>query len=211
MSNEYGISTRVCEECGEDLPLTATVFDRDNHDELGFKRICKRCRSVTRQKKEDQKLDERLQRFDKATIVALEKAIDQGTSVPHMAEIWEQVISLLGGVGGFAGHIVAQMMATPLGKKERTAMLSMLIKLGDTVTKSGVATVPMDMLTDEDLERMHKTQLQMLLNNQKAVAESYKLLDDHTKKEELRHQQIQAKFVQLQQQDEIERAQEDAP
>lgn len=211
MNNRFGISTRTCEECGQELPLTATVFDRDNHDELGFKRICKQCRSLTRQKKEDQKLDERLQRFDNATMVALEKAIDEGTSVPHMAEVWEKVISLLGGVGGFAGHIVAQMMATPLGKKERTAMLSMLIKLGDTVTKSGVATIPMDMLTDEDLERMHKTQLQALLNNQNAMAEPYKLLEEHSNKQEAKQKKMQAQFVKWQQEDEIERAQEDSP
>lgn len=169
--DEFGLAMRDCDSCGMSLPLTATMFDRDNSDAQGFKRICKQCRSEQRQKRADKELDERITQFDKKSLALLDRAVAEGSDIPHIGEIFENVIRLVGGVGGFAGHLVAQMLATKIGSKERSAILKLIVTMAERVTESGVATVRLDMLTDEDLEKLHRKKLELLLGQSKVIAE----------------------------------------
>lgn len=144
---------RTCRTCGQSLPLNANMFDRDNADEMGFKWVCKMCRSLKEKQKEDVEFDERITKFDKNSFKLLETMLATGADVPHHAEIFQEIIRVMGGVSGVAGHFMAQFLGSKLGTRERTNLLSMLFKMSEKVTDSGAAVIPLEMLTDEDLEK----------------------------------------------------------
>lgn len=156
---------RQCRKCLEELPLNANMFDRDREDSLGFKHICKMCRSFETQEKEDREMDERLSRFDEQSMKLLGNLMDSGTAVPHHRELFEAILQVMGGVAGVAGHFMTQLLASKLGSKERTALLSMLFKMSEKVTDTGTTTIDYEMMSDADLERARLELLKQCLGN----------------------------------------------
>ena len=174
------IVERTCDTCSMPLPLNANYYDRDNADEQGFKRVCKACRSKQKQDTDDRVIDERLKRFDAVSIRLLETALDSGSMVPHHAEIFQELVRIFGGVSGYAGHFMSHFLATQIGSGQRTKMFALMQKMSEKVTESGVATVPLEMLSDEDLDRMHKQQLMNLLRQAEKVKKIKDIARDDT-------------------------------
>lgn len=157
------ISTRVCDTCDTELPLTATIFDRDRDDPEGFFHTCKMCRSHKRKREEEADVDERILKFERQSMGLLEKTLDAGTDVPHQAELFQEIIKVFGGVGGFAGHTMAQYLSAKRGGSERTKILSLVLRMADRVSESGLATIPVEMLSDDELNEQHAKMLRKLL------------------------------------------------
>jgi hypothetical protein len=138
--------------CAAILPLTPDHWDVDASRADGFRRICKKCRALARELKKSQTLDKAIKKLDRATSRALSLAQNGGTDVPHMAETFEHLMRLLGGVQGFSRHVIANMMAAAPGSQTRERILNSILKLNMAVTEEGATVMPTD-LTDADLER----------------------------------------------------------
>ena len=152
-----------CDTCGEDLPLDASHFDRKHDTPTGFRTTCKVCRAENRRNnglqakspglnKTEKELDEQLEKLEGDSVQLL-KAFTPGASsrVPHTAEMWESVARIFGGADGLARHIYSNYLAAGVGSVKRIGILSQAIKLGMEVTRSGDATKPIDMMTDDEL------------------------------------------------------------
>jgi len=174
VSDEVQLVTRVCQKCKMELPLNAMTFDRDKGDALGFKRICKTCRSTEAKRDLAKGIDEKLKKFDNIALGLLDRAIDpeSGTSASHVAELWANVLRGVGGAHGLGGHLVSHLLATPLGSPERTRVLSMMLKLGQAVTESGVATVPNELLSNEELNEKLSREIASIVK-QRELQKSY--------------------------------------
>ena len=145
---------KVCYgRCGQQLPATTEYFDKDSRKADGLRGICKDCRKHQSQMRKAKDANERIEQIDKQLLSMLNKATLGGNNVPHTAEMYEKIVTLLGGSQGVAISWVGQYLAAPAGSQQRERMLASLMKLGQHVTDTGVARVPVDMLTDEDLQR----------------------------------------------------------
>ena len=143
---------RLCKgPCQRNLPLNEKNFDRDSRKEGGFRFFCKECRAEARKLKEALKVDEQVEKLDRAAMAAVRAMANGGTDLPHVAELYQVLMNLLGGVQGFGKHYVANMLQAPAGSQTRQRMLSDINKLAMVATASGAVSKPANLMTDEDL------------------------------------------------------------
>jgi len=144
--------SKTCSECGDDLPATTQYFDQDQTKDDGLRTVCKHCRLQVREEKERKKRDERLQMVDDAAFNLLHKVSRGGSDVPHVAELYQRLMDVFDGSGGFAAHFMAQYLEAKPGSTTRTKMLELLTRLGMKVSESGAARIPVEMMSDLDLQ-----------------------------------------------------------
>lgn len=149
--------------CATIYPTTEEHFDRDSTRGDGFKAICKQCRSKERALIRSDEVLERIKRVDKLAMRVLDESAAPGSMVPHTAELYESLISAFGGVGGFTQHCVGNYLMMAPGSHGRSTFLRDVLKLGMNVTDSGKADIPIDLLTDEDLDRLQNERLKRLV------------------------------------------------
>ena len=77
-------------------------------------------------------------------------------SVPHMAELFEAIMTAFQGTQGFARHVMHTFLSAKPGSAVKQKILSDIIKLGQKTTETGLAQVSMDKLTTEELDELHK-------------------------------------------------------
>ncbi len=169
--------TRTCDKCNFTLPLTASHFDRKRDGPDGFRTTCKTCR---KEQREDTKnalaspsggnlqagVDEISESLDSQALTLLRLlSADRrrSTDVPHEAEVYQEIMARFGGASGFADHVMAQYLAAGPGSAARLTLLRLIATMSANVVKSGYATVPLDMLSDEDLVRLHEQQATAIL------------------------------------------------
>jgi hypothetical protein len=170
--------TRTCDKCNFKLPLTASHFDRKRDAPDGFRTTCKTCRKEMRdadntprsgQQNVGAGVEEIANSLDGAALSLLRKLSTdnrQSTDVPHEAEVYQEIMARFGGASGFADHLMAQFLASGPGSSSRLSILRMVTQMSANVVKSGYATVPLEMLSDEDLARLHAKQAQAILASQ---------------------------------------------
>lgn len=160
-------TVKVCQRssggCGQELPKSPDYFDRDNSRPDGLKSICKSCRAEQRKKREDEALAEKLKSLERTALLTMEQMVSKGSSVPHMAEVFQRLMESFNGVDGFAQHYMAQYLSAQPGSAIRQKMLDTMIRLNQKVSESGAAQKSLEDLTDEDLERIHKERLLRLV------------------------------------------------
>ena len=171
-------ATRTCDKCNFSLPLTASHFDRKRDAPDGFRTTCKTCRKELRDAGNGESransgleagVEEITESLDGAALSLLRKLSTdnrQSTDVPHEAEVYQEIMARFGGASGFADHLMAQFLAAGPGSSSRLSILRMVTQMSANVVKSGYATVPLEMLTDEDLARLHQKQAQAILASQ---------------------------------------------
>lgn len=145
-------NTQACVRCGHARPLTEDWYDRDEEKATGFKATCKGCRKEQRQMNRQHKLRNIAKKQQMTVTKALQGMDDGGSNCPHSAELMEKVVTLLGGVNGFAKILVAEVFAAPPGSQMRQRALTSLLKLNIDVTASGATKVPKHLMSDEDIE-----------------------------------------------------------
>lgn len=139
--------------CGHDLPLNEMFFDRDNSRTTGFKNVCKDCRAAERQEKEREQIDERIKKLEKAALLSLDTMLSTGSDIPHMAEMYQRLIEAFGGIGNFAAHFMANYLVAKPGSLQRMKMLETIVRLGTKVSESNAAQIPLELMSDEDVQR----------------------------------------------------------
>ena len=138
--------------CGLDLPATVDYFDRDESKPDGMRQICKSCRAETRMVSERKQVDERIRKIDDASLKLLDQIAKSGSNVPHCAELYQRIVEVFEGAGGFAMHFMAQYLSCRPGSAQRTKMLETVLRLSMKVSDSGAAQVPVELMNDEDLQ-----------------------------------------------------------
>lgn len=153
---------KVCNKCNTPLPMDAKHFDRNNYSPDGYRNTCKACRSQERRAEREEDLDEKIARLDQATMRALDVVATEGAKIPHLVELFEEVVHSLGGQQGVAQHIVANLCAAPPGSTTRTKMIEMVVRMGTKVSEMGAARKPLDAMTDEELEALASEQMKRI-------------------------------------------------
>lgn len=145
--------TKMCAgECGQDLPATSDYFDRDGDKPDGLKNVCKACRALTHSRNEMKRIDDRIKKLDEGSMNLLEALTRTGSEIPHISELYQRLMEVFEGAGGFAAHFMAQYLMAKPGSAVRQKMLETVIRLGTKVTEAGSAQLPVDAMRDEDLQ-----------------------------------------------------------
>jgi hypothetical protein len=145
--------TKTCMgECGHDLPATSDYFDRDESKADKLRTVCKACRVMERERAENKLIDARITQLDKGALKLLDTLTRSGSDIPHIAEVYQRLMDVYEGAGGYAAHFMAQYLMAKPGSTTRTKMLEMMMRIAIKVSESGAAKVPIELLGDEDLE-----------------------------------------------------------
>ena len=152
-----------CSECGEEKHLNPDFWHRDKEKASGFKTVCKGCRNKNKQEDVDRKVVERTGDILREKAEAIEhKAItfldiatqsDVERGAPHIAEIYEQIMHVFQGPEGVARMYLATFLQAPEGGSVRQRILDKIMATGQKVSEMGVAQVPTELLSDEELEK----------------------------------------------------------
>ena len=86
-------------------------------------------------------------------MAAAAEKLKSSNSVPHAAEFLEELTRAFGGTQGLARHFLATYLSATPGGQTRQKMLAQFITLAEKVSDQGKSQVPMEHLTDEDIER----------------------------------------------------------
>ena len=165
--------------CQRDLELNEDNFDRDSRKEAGFRFFCKKCRAEARKLKEALTISSQLKLLDDTAMKAVHEMPDGGTDIPHVAELYQVMIGLLGGVQGFGRHYVANMLQAAPGSQTRQRMLADINKLGIVATASGAVTKPVSALTDEDLvNELRRREVKLRMMQPEIRIEQVEKVDD---------------------------------
>lgn len=145
---------KMCNQCGEELPATSDYFDIDSSKEDGFKTICRSCRLGVIEEASRDRRDKRLQVVDDAAFRMLADMASgrEGTSIPHLSELYQRVMEVFGGAGGYAQHLMAQYLAASPGSSVRTKILESILRMSQELTRVGAAELEADQLSDIDLQ-----------------------------------------------------------
>ena len=142
-----------CDKCQSELPVTAYYFDRDQQEPSGFRKTCKVCRKNKEKRVNDLEIAAAVEQFDKLALRTLEKAIiGGGANIPHVAEVFEQIMQLAGGASGYARTLWLTFLSSPPGSNQRVKLLSLMKDFGVKTTETGAAKKPLDMMTEEELK-----------------------------------------------------------
>lgn len=161
---------KTCACCNRQLPLDPDYFHRNASKPDGFHGECKTCRAVMNRTKKSQPetrkevtgAAEQIQELeDQAldTLHNLRRASGKSTNLPHMSTSLEHILDVFGGSKGFAHHCVAEYFMAKGGSLLRQRFLSDILRLIVKVSESGAATVPLEHLSEEDLEREIKRRM----------------------------------------------------
>lgn len=161
---------KLCDECGTQFPATADYFHRDAYKEDGLKATCRSCRSKRNIVSEDGAIATRLKKMELESAELLDQLTSGGSSIPHQAELLECLVHAMGGVQGFSKHVMATYLAATPGSATRQKLLDMIVKLTIKVTEHGDANLPVELMTDDDLEKELQRKL-MRVKAFKAAAE----------------------------------------
>lgn len=146
---------KKCEgTCGMlcELDRAAEFFDVDAENKDGFKKVCKACRSEQRLLRKMAERNRQLETIDQRIVGLLNQARPGGSEVAHIAEIYAKIAALMGGPNGLAMAAVQTYVQAEPGSPTRQKMIGQFLQLANNVTQSGAAKVPLELLSEEELE-----------------------------------------------------------
>lgn len=155
MDADKDVPWQKCNKCQGEFPITAYYFDRDQQEPTGYRKTCKVCRKGEGKRLGDLELAETVSRVDKMALRLLEKAIGEigrGSNIPHVGEVFEEMMQIMGGAKGYATRVALAIMSAPAGSNQQMKGLSIVKDFAIKATDTGAAKKPVDLLTDEELE-----------------------------------------------------------
>lgn len=155
--------TKLCSTCQMNLPRTASYYDRDNHSPDGYRAMCKQCRAEKSREDELREISERVERLDEATARVLDVILsDNYTPLPHVGEVYQSLIGVFGGAQGYAQHFMANYLMAKPGSSTRQKQLDTILRMSMKATELGAAKKPLEMMSEEELEKLAKEQIKRL-------------------------------------------------
>lgn len=163
---------RKCLTCRKSFPLTPNNFHRDSNDDSGFKKSCKQCRAKIAQEARDRQIvrnaDSVKQKAEEVlggatSFLDVTSQAAAKNNVPHLAELYEQMMFTFGGSDGMAAKYLETFEQAPQGGQVRKGILDTIVKTGEKVSEMGVAQVPVELIADEDLSKEVQQRLKLIL------------------------------------------------
>jgi len=166
--------TKKCKTCCVDLPATEENFHRDAHSADGWRHTCIDCRRLIDKENERQlaiaKADKGMDIFralEERGIETLIASITDGSgSIPHAAEVYQNIMQFFGGPRMFAQHLVALYHNPKSSPHIKAKILQDVLRLSSKISESGMLTRDLEHISTKDLERMMKERMQDALNGQ---------------------------------------------
>jgi hypothetical protein len=143
---------KVCGHCCLEKPANDDHFDVDQSKPDGFRNWCKECRKKRADLKRLKNAADVIETLDKELLRNLTKSKNGGSNVPHIAQLCEAIVHILGGHQGVAQHWASNMIAAKPGSQTRERMLTGLIKQLAVLSDSNKVSMPAELMSDEDLE-----------------------------------------------------------
>lgn len=142
--------------------LARAEFDADESKADGLRSWCKQCRKKKAEVKEQQEIIEIVQNIEAPVLATLSEVQTGGTNLPHRVEALERIISLLGGLNGFAAFYVSQIIAAPPGGVVRERMLNRVLSAIELSSDDAKVSKPRHLMSDEELDARFQAQLAAL-------------------------------------------------
>lgn len=143
---------KICGKCQQELPKNTDHFDRDSSKPSGFKGWCKKCRAERRAMTQAKEAAQMLEKLDLAIVANLAEAKPGGSCIPHQAEVYQNIMALMGGAQGLAMHFVSTYIAAKPGSMTRERMLGQINKMGASLSESAKVSPPTELMSDEEIE-----------------------------------------------------------
>lgn len=142
---------KVCGHCCEELPANDDFFDKDGSKEDGLRNWCKKCRKNKQEMKRLKNAANVIDAIDKELLKGLTQSKNGGSNVPHLAQLCEAIVQILGGHQGVAQHWASTLLAAKPGSQTRERMLSGLVKMVGALSDSNKVSMPAELMSDDDL------------------------------------------------------------
>ena len=148
---------RVCSICGQSKPLDTEHYRyRTQGGSSYFTAECLECiakaKAISEARVEERE-KKALEDIERSGVdVFLKTYSHGGSSIPHTAELVEQVMRYFGGVGGFSAVLVKQYWDAPAGGSARNRLLETMARLVTKNVESGGAKKPLQLWTEDELE-----------------------------------------------------------
>lgn len=155
------VDSKTCNTCEQMLPLTEFHVNRYRPDGRGDQ--CKTCcKTIAKEKaaivmQNQQAIDDRIRDRLEAMLDACEKNDQLGAmrpGVPHTVQLFEQVMQAIGGPEGWALQMGVTFLISEPGSVNRQRILRSIQEMSESVVKMGGARMPLDLMTDDDLESL---------------------------------------------------------
>ena len=142
---------KACRKCGLLRPDTAIDFP------LYAKKqdVCLSCVTASRRRRRALKAEARDRKIAARETRAVDTMLSAvrvgGATVPHSAELLENVMEYFGGVGGFSAVMMKQYFDAKPGSATRSKMLEMMTRLVTTNAEQGGSKKPLTFWSEEEL------------------------------------------------------------
>ncbi len=161
------IPNKTCETCRKSKKLNKENWHVDSGNADGFKNTCKTCRNklpidyaVDRKRLESDPLKVTVSEVTDQTKQLLFNT--RKNKVPHLAELYEHLVTEFDGADGIARKYRDTYDEAMPGGAVRKGILDRIVSTGDKVTEMGNATVPLDMIENQDLQKLALDQIKKL-------------------------------------------------
>lgn len=153
------IPFKDCAGCGQVYPLSRLYWHADSNTDTGFHSHCKSCRLGKKAKEQidlaEQALAEKVKEAQATSLAILDvmQVPKNYSRVPHMAELYERMIEVFGGPQGIAQHYLLTFLAAKPGSSIRQKIMQSMMNLSVMVSQDGKARVPLELMSEEDVDR----------------------------------------------------------
>jgi hypothetical protein len=149
---------KACTNCNVSWTLTDSFFAKDAESPDGFKNQCKKCDQVKDECERYEEIQEQIGKLDRASVEILQSLSEKpatAVNLPHLATLLEDLITVWGGSMGFAQRCQAEYLAAKPGSMIRQRYNQMISKLVLESSSQGYVQVPLDKMSDEEIERAY--------------------------------------------------------
>lgn len=144
---------KVCGHCCLEKPANDDHFDVDRSKNDGFRNWCKECRKNKSELKRLSNAANVIEAIDKELLKGLTQSKNGGSNVPHLAQLCEAYVQILGGHQGVAQHWAATLLAAKPGSQTRERMLTGLQKMIASLSDSNKVSMPVELMSDEEVDK----------------------------------------------------------
>jgi len=163
------ITTKVvqCQICKNPYPRTELNFSyqRLSDGSYFYSDYCKACEADKERQDDNLIIESRMRKLDMSLLDLIDGIADStgGGSLVHMAECWQSICTVMGGANGLARRLLSIYMMAPPGSAMRLRVIERMYKVGEHQSVTEAAQIPLEMLNNDDLTRLHKKQAKELL------------------------------------------------
>ncbi len=146
-----GPGEKCCVECGDVRPDDDVMFPVYRKQRTMCLACVAKKRKVAREQRNETRARKMARIEGKAVDTLIASARSGGATVPHSAELLEQLMDYFGGVAGFSSMLLKQYFDAKPGSAARTKLLEMVTRLVTTNAEQGGSKKPLTFWTEDEL------------------------------------------------------------